>query len=156
MSSFYEGQEIEIYYNKNNPAQIGISNFDYFLYLIFSSMGLIFAGIGIIGLYLPINKRKKLKKLKENGEVIYATYTETILNRSYSVNGRYPYNIVCEWNNPIDNKKYIFKSDNIWNNPENIIEERKIETFPVYINREKIKEYVVDIEQITENIVDLT
>lgn len=88
--------------------------------------------------------------------MIHAEYVETILNRSYSVNGRHPYNIICKWDNPVDNKKYIFKSDNIWTNPEDIINERNVKTFPVYINRDKIKDYVVDIQQIEENVVDLT
>ena len=56
----------------------------------------------------------------------------------------------------MDDKKYIFKSDNMWNDPERIILEKNIQTFPVYINSEKINEYVVDIEEITEDIVDLS
>lgn len=96
------------------------------------------------------------KQLRENGEIIYAKYLDTKINRSYSVNNIYPYNIICEWNNPQDNKKYIFKSENIWFNPENIIQERNIKTFPVYINKNKIEEYLVDIENISENVIDLT
>ena len=95
-----------------------------------------------------------LKKLKENGELIYANYVETVLNTSYRVNGKCPYNIICEWNNPLDNNKYIFKSKNIWINPENIIEEKNIKQFPVYIDNNK-KKYTIDIESLTKNIVDL-
>lgn len=40
------------------------------------------------------------------------------------VNGRNPYNIICEWNNPLNGEKYKFKSKNIWKNPERIIEEK--------------------------------
>lgn len=157
MSSFYEGKEIEIYYNRNNPSQIGmIDSFDIIMLSVFSGFGMLFCSIGLIGLYLPINKRKELKKLKENGEHIYAKYVETRLNTLYSVNGIHPYNIICEWDNPEDNKKYIFKSENIWQNPERVILERNIDMFPVYINRKNIKKYIVDIEKIEENVVDLT
>ena len=45
-----------------------------------------------------------------------------------------------------DSKKYIFKSKNIWINPENTIIERNIKQFPVYINRNDIKKYFVDID----------
>ena len=100
--------------------------------------------------------RKKIleKRLKENGELIYANYVETVLNTSYRVNGKCPYNIICEWNNPLDGKKYVFKSKNIWTDPESTIEERNIKQFPVYINRDNMKKYAIDIEVLTENMLE--
>ena len=151
-SSFYEGKEINIYYDKDAPNKIGVKSLD-LLCLIFPGMGLIFAIIGLTGIVVKIKKNKLEKFLKENGEVIYANYVETVLNTAYRVNGRYPYNIICEWDNPRDGKKYTFKSKNIWTNPENIIEERNIKTFPVYINIENIKQYIVDLDNLTEKKV---
>lgn len=155
VDSFYEGKEIEIYYDKNNPRKIGANSLD-IVTLIFPVFGLIFFSIGLIGIIFNINKKKKEKYLKENGDQIYAKYIETIVNVNYAVNGRHPYNIICEWENPSDNKKYIFRSGNIWINPENIINEKNIKMFPVYIKRDDIKEYAVDIQQIEEYVVDLT
>ena len=154
-SGFYEGKEIEIYYDKDNPTKIGTKSID-FLFIIFLGMGTVFVIIGGILIYQKVYKRRLRKKLKENGETIYASYVETVLNTVYSVNGRNPYNVICEWNNTIDGKKYLFRSQNIWENPENIIREKNIETFPVYINPNKIKQYVVDIDEIVKDIVDLT
>lgn len=71
----------------------------------------------------------KEKKLKTYGEKIEANYRETTLNTIYSVNNVHPYNIICEWNNPIDNKKYIFKSENLWTNPEIMIAEKMYKHF---------------------------
>lgn len=154
-SSFYEGKEIEIYYDKDNPTRIGMKSID-FLFLIFLGMGIIFAMIGGILLYKRGYKERLGIKLKENGETIYASYVETVLNTAYSVNGRHPYNIICEWKNTVDGKKYLFKSQNIWGNPENSIREKNVEIFPVYINPNKIEQYVVDVDEITKDIVDLT
>ena len=106
-SSFYEGKEIDIYYDKDNPNKIGVKSLD-LLFLIFPGIGLIFFIIGGTGILVKINKRKSEKKLKENGELIYANYVETVLNTSYRVNGKCPYNIICEWNNTLDSKKYPF------------------------------------------------
>lgn len=64
-------------------------------------------------------------------------------------------NIICEWNNSLDNKKYIFKSKNIWMNPKNIIEERNIKQFPIYIDKNNKKKYVIDIDSLKEEVVDL-
>ena len=153
-SSFYEGKKIDIYYDKDNPNKIGVKSLD-LLFLIFPGIGLIFLIIGGTGILVKVKKRKLEKSLKENGELIYANYVETVLNTSYRVNGKHPYNVICEWNNPLDNKKYIFKSKNIWVNPKNIIEERNIKQFPIYIDRNNKEKYVIDVDVLTENIVDL-
>ena len=148
-SNFYEGKEIKIYYDKDNPNKIGMKSLD-LLFLIFPSLGLVFLIIGGIGMLVKINKKKLEKRLKENGELIYANYNETVLNTSYRINGKSPYNIICEWNDSSNNKKYIFKSKNIWINPTKIIEEKNIKQFPVYIDNNR-KKYFVDIDILTEN-----
>ena len=154
-SSFYEGKEIDIYYDKDNPNNIGVKSLDK-LFLIFPGIGMIFVIMGVSGIVIKIKNDIKEKSLKENGELIYAEYVETVLNTLYEVNGRHPYNIICEWNDTLDGKKYVFKSKNIWKDPESTIEERNIKQFPVYINRDNMKKYTIDIEALTENIVDLT
>ena len=152
-SSFYEGKEIDIYYDKDNPNKIGVKSLD-LLFLIFPGIGLIFFIIGGTGILVKINKKKSEENLKENGKLIYANYVETVLNTSYRVNGKCPYNIICEWNDTLDNKKYIFKSKNIWINPEKIIKEKDIKQFTVYIDNDR-KKYVIDVDILTENVVDL-
>lgn len=148
-SSFYEGKEIEIYYDKDNPNKIGMKSLD-LLFLIFPGLGLISLIIGVTGISAKARGKKSEKRLKENGELIYADYVETIINTSYSVNGRYPYKIICEWTNPVDSEEYMFKSKNIWSNPEDIIEEKNIKQFPVYIDKNNKKKYLVDIDILTE------
>lgn len=154
-SSFYEGKEVEIYYDKDNPNEIGVKSLD-LIFLIFPGIGLIFVIIGVTGILVKIKRKKLEKRLKENGEIIYADYVETIINTSYAINGRHPYNIICEWDNPIDNKKYIFKSKNIWINPENRIEEENIRQFRIYLDEKNKKKYVIDIDNLTEDVVDLS
>lgn len=155
MSNYYEGKEIDIYYNPDFPEKIGTRAGDTLVF-IFPTLGLIFMMVGLIYFFIIIAKKNKTKKLKATGHLIHAKYQEIVINTSYSVNGRHPYNIICEWDNLDDNKKYIFKSDNIWFNPEVIISQKNIKTFPVYINLEKISEYYVDIDELEENVIDLT
>lgn len=154
-SSFYIGKTIDIYYDKNDPNKIGVKSLD-LLCLLFPGLGLLFVIIGGSGLIIKKKKHNLEKRLKESGTVIYATYVETVLNTSYTVNGRSPYNIICEWNNPSDNQKYIFKSKNIWHNPENIIAEKNIKQIPVYLDPNDIKKYAVDVDSLFENVVDLS
>lgn len=154
-SGFYKGKEIEIYYNEENPNQISIPSLD-LLFLMFPGIGVLFVGIGGTGLLVKWRKKKREEKLREDGDVIYGDYVETRLNTSYSVNNRHPYNIICEWYNVEDGKTYIFKSNNMWMNPENKIEEQNITTFPIYIDLEDKKNYMVDIDSLTEDVVDLS
>lgn len=153
-ADFYVGKEIDIYYYKNNPTKIkykveGVFN------LTFSVLGLSWIIIGGTGLGFCNVKERKRKFLIEKGEVVYATYIETLCNENYSVNGEHPYYIVCEWEDLMDNKRYLFKSKNIWINPERMIQERQITTFPVYINTSNMKEYLVDISIITDGLDDV-
>lgn len=146
------GKQIDIYYDKDNPNRIGVKSLD-MVFLIFPGLGIIFVIIGGRGILGIVNAKKSLKRLKESGQLIYADYVETILNTSYKVNGRSPYKIICEWVDPTDGNYYKFKSKNIWTNPENIIEQKNITKFPVYINNNNKKKYVVDIDILEENIL---
>ena len=154
-STFYEGKTIDIYYDQNDPNKIGVKSLD-LVFLIFPGIGLLFLVIGSSGLIIMKKKSSLEKRLKISGTTIYATYVETVMNTSYRVNGRSPYNIICEWINPADNQKYIFKSKNIWYNPSNTIAERNIQQFPVYIDPNNMKKYAVDVDAILENVVDLS
>lgn len=144
-SSFYEGKEINIYYDKTNPRKIGVKSLD-LLVLIFPGIGSIFAIIGYLGVFVNVSKKRNEIKLKEFGELVYADYVETEYNTYYSINGRHPYNIICKWTNPEDDVEYKFKSKNLWFDPEVLIEDRNITKFPVYIKSENPKKYVIDVE----------
>ena len=124
--------------------------------MILPGIGSIFLLIGVIGLAFLLHKKRKERTLRESGKLVYATYSETIINRNVRLNGRYPYNIIVEWNNLEDGKKYLLKSKNIYYNPEIIIEEKNIKTFPVYINPKNKKKYFVDVDILNEDVVDLT
>ena len=62
MSSFYEGKDINIYYDKENPNKIGMKQLD-LLFLIFPGIGLVFLIIGSTGIIIKLNKKKLLKLL---------------------------------------------------------------------------------------------
>lgn len=154
-SSYKKGKEIEIYYDKDDPYEIGTKSID-LLMLLFPGLGLIFAIIGLVGLIKIFVGKSKSKRLKEKGQAVYATITSVELNTSYTVNGSNPYYILCEWNNPTDGKKYIFKSENIWFDPQTIMSERNITQLPVYIDSAKLNNYYVDIDTIKNNVVDMS
>ncbi len=154
-TSFREGQEIEVYYKNDNPSVVNATKLDW-LSLIFPAISFIFILVGGIPLIVLIKNSKKEKKLIEHGKKIYANFVEVKINSMYRVNNKSPYNIICQWNNPNDGKIYIFKSKNIWFNPQKIIEEKNIKMFPVYIDENNIKKYAMDTDEVTSKMVDLT
>lgn len=154
-SDFYEGREVKIYYDKDNPTVIGMKSLD-LLVLIFPGLGLIFLLIGATGIGVKLNAKRRENKLKLYGQRVYAVFVQTNLNTSYSVNGRHPYNIICEWSNPEDGKKYLLKSKNLWFDPQRTIDERNIKTFTVYMNPQNKRKYFVDTDILTDGVVDLT
>lgn len=144
-SSYYEGKVIKVYYTKNNPSKVDVDEMGV-LNLTFIGMGIIFFIIGLIPLTIKIIKNKHKQKLLNSGIVVNARFKEIIENTMYSVNGAHPYKIVCEYE--YNGKIYIFKSENIWNDPYNVINERRIECFKVYVNPNNMNKYYVDISNL--------
>lgn len=147
-SSYYEGQEIVIKYDATNPEVI-MDDTNKIISYVFGGVGALFLLISIIIIICVRYRNNMIAKLKETGYIINATYLSTKVNKNYTVNNKHPYNIFCEWNG-MDGKKHIFKSDNIWVDPEKIIKERNIKTFRVYFNPNKIKQYYVEVDMLID------
>ena len=151
---FRNGQEIDIYYHKDDINRI-LSKDSEDEMIRFFATGLVLFIIGMIGIDYCIRKEKRIKRLRETGEMIEATYLETVFNRYKVIDGRYPYHILCGWIDPETNVQYIFKSGYILFNPEQVIKEKDITKIPVYINMKRKGEYLVDITEITGETVEI-
>ena len=148
-STFYEGKKIDIYYMKNDPNIIGNKKLE-LLILLFPFVGLIFLLIGGINIFKIISNKKKKERLIKTGTIIEATYIETNTNFNLRVLGRNPSNIICEYDDPISKNTYRFKSERLWYDPSLYISDCEIETFTVYVNKNDMKDYYVDIEELID------
>ena len=118
-SNDYIGKTITLYYDKTNPNNImNVTN--QIVVYIFASIGVVFIMIPIIIWGFKYRKKKIILRLKESGITINAKIKDVKHNVNYQVNGRSPYNIICEWQG-MDGKTHIFKSENIWFDPSSII-----------------------------------
>ena len=72
-----------------------------------------------------------------------------IVKEVFRYNGRNPYQIICKSDN-LEISEYV--SENIWCNPETIIKERNITSFPVYLDPENPKKYYLSTEEIDKYI----
>ena len=103
-----------------------------------------------------IKKHTSKNALLTSGTRVYANITDININTSYNVNGRHPYVIHCQWTHPTSGITYLFKSGNLWFNPDFLIRERNIVSLPVYLNMEKPKKYYIDISELSDKVHDLT
>lgn len=145
-----KGSTETIYYDENDPGNMKTS-ISYASGVMMIVFGIIFAGVGLTLIYSKISGANKKKKLIENGDKIYADFKEVSINNSYAVNNRHPYNIICIGKDNITGEERIFKSENIWENPEYIIKQRNITRFPIYIDINNRKKYYLSLEEI-ENV----
>ena len=144
-----------LYYDKNNPNNIREKAYGKLLYIVYSVGFLLI----IISISILVHKKRKeyiKKKLLNIGKIINATYVDKKINTRIGFMGQNPYNIICEWIDLNTNKKYTFKSENIWYNPQKYIDEKKIKTFKVYVKPNNMKKYYVDIREMNDNVVNLT
>lgn len=142
--SYSIGEKVEVLYNPESSNDAKIKSF-FSLWggtIILGILGAVF--LIVVGIIVLYNKRKSnlQKQLIQSGVKIEADYQRVVVNNSFSVNGRHPYQIISQWQNPTTKKLHIFTSDNIWFDPTNFIKTDKIE---VLIDENNPKKYMVDL-----------
>lgn len=142
-----KGSEEIIYYDKNDPSQATTSLSTAGGLVMSVICASIFLGIGILLIRREISIKKRNKELVENGKKVIAEFKEVVVKYHYSDGGKHPFVIVCSVKNEKTGKIRTFESEYLWKDPEPIIKEKKITTFPVYIGK-KVDDYYVSIEEI--------
>lgn len=141
-----EGSTETVYYDRNNPASMKTTS-SLGVGITMTLFGIPFCAIGLGIIFHKLNKASGKKKMLETGDKIYADFKEVTINYSYSVNNRHPYIIICTGKDNVTGKVRTFKSENLWDDPEYIIKERNITTFPVYIDVTNRKKYYLSLEE---------
>lgn len=126
---------VPVYYE---PGTVGMGSLMFLL--IFGGLGLIFVIVGVILLALSIARHKTIKGLLDNGQYVTARVIDVVQNRSVRVNGRYPYNIICQYDDNFSGQPHVFQSDNILHHPGDIIDFN----VKVYVDRSNWDLYYVD------------
>lgn len=154
-SSMYVGKSISLLCDPDNPWNVRTESSTFFVFIILMLMGVIFFVIGAVPAVISIMNKHKAKHLLENGRVLYATVERIDLNRSYSVNGRYPFVVYCTWKDEYKDTLYRFKSDNLWTDPGTVFSEGS--EIEVYVDAKDFRKYYVDVERkLSQKVVDLT
>ena len=143
-AGFKLGDKVEVYYSANEPSKAEINTFFrlWFLTVLLLGMGTVFSAIPGLFLLVTLRKRKLKRWLEQFGQRVGAQVTGVTLNSSYSVNGRNPYVINAQWQNPATGLVHTFCSDNIWFDPSQFLTEKNIQ---VLVDLKDPEKYVIDL-----------
>ncbi len=142
--SYSVGEKVEVLYNPESPNKAKIKGF-FSIWggvTIVGILGFVFFTIGSSIFLFDKKKSNLLKHLKQNGTRIDTDFQSVAINHSLTVNGRNPFQIISQWQDPATSKLHIFTSDNIWFDPSDFIKGDKIK---VLIDKRNLKKYWIDL-----------
>lgn len=154
-SGMRRGKKITILVDPENPERVSTKFGTVLAGGLLILMGVIFFCVGFIPTVVGIRKSRLKKELIAGGRFIYAKVESITHNTSYRVNGRSPYVVYCTYQDEYKGVMYRFKSGNIWENPEYILQPGN--DIRIYVKGEDYSKYYVDVESMLENkIIDYT
>ncbi|PBJ09034.1 DUF3592 domain-containing protein [Flavobacterium sp. ACN6] len=141
--SYSVNETVEVLYNPADPKEANINTFSSLWIgpLILGGIGIVFFLIGSLSILFGYLKKKKAANLRGSGKLISTKFTHVELNSSLSANGRNPFQIYSQWQDPQTNELYVFKSENIWFDPTDFV---KTDTLKVFIDPQNPKNYTMD------------
>lgn len=153
-SSMYEGKEITLYCDPDNPRRIQTDSMLYLGPGILMGIGCIFMLVGG-GILIPMAvKSLKGKKVRELGKSIYAVVEQIGYNANFSVNGAHPYVIYCTYRDDYRDITYRFKSENLWSDPSVVFPVGS--TIEVKVMENDYSSYYVNTEELDRRVIDYT
>lgn len=142
-ASYHRGEEVQVLFVPGEPESAQIdSSFSLWAPVIFTAaLGMLFFLIAVGLTIVPALRSGGVRKLRQSGRLVQGQFQCVERNTGFEVNGKNPYRIVCQWQNPATSDIHVFRSDNLWFDPTDHIQR---ESIPVYINPSNPKRYWVD------------
>jgi hypothetical protein len=142
--SYQVGETVPVLYLPSNPYRAKIDSF-FFLWggpVILASLGSFFFLIG--GGFIATARLQKRtdNRLMQEGVPVQAEVQQIDLDKDISVNGRHPFRVVAQWQDPTTAQIHVFESHNVWFNPSKFIKHNQVR---VFMDRSNPKRYYVDL-----------
>ncbi len=141
-SSMYEGKEIEVMYNPDNPDDVRVNENVGSVILII--MGLVFGAIGGGIFFTNVIAGGKRKKLLADGDRVTGTITNVITVMNVRINNRHPFKAEVEVIDPYTGEKYLYSSKQVMDDIFYMIGS----TVDVYVDRNDKSMYYVDLDSV--------
>lgn len=134
--AFSVGERVTVRYVPGRPDEARIDSFleTWFVSLILGLLGTIFFSVGAgFGVHAWRKKRNR-EWLEHHGTRIQAKFSGVVQDMSVRVNGRHPWRLTGQWQNPSTGAVHTFQSDAIWFDPTEFV---KGETLDVLVNPDR-------------------
>jgi hypothetical protein len=141
---YHVGETVPVLYLDSNPYNAKLNSF-FSLWggaLILGCIGAVFLSIGGAMILLPLRRKRVDDYLAHQGVPIEADIQSVGINTDVSMNGRNPFRIVAQWQDPASSQVYVFESHNIWFDPSSYIKQK---TIRVFLDKANPKKYYVDV-----------
>ena len=154
-SSMYEGEEITLLLNPDNPREVQAENVGIILTAVFGGIGVLIFLIGLILLIISSIRSRRNKNLMETGQHVYGEIESLDRDTTVTINGRHPYRIYCKYQDPQTGYIYKFKSKILDFNPN---DSYKIgDQIGIYLEPGNFKHYYVDaVDKMADMTFDYT
>ncbi len=154
-NGMYEGNEIALKIDPENPGRVRTLHGNKILSILLGIMGGVFLLVGITTAVTNAKKEAKKKQLRQQGRYINAIVERVDVNYNYSVNGKHPFVLYCNYQDEYSGVVYKFKSDNLWTNPYPFLQQGS--EVRVLVNGQDYSQYYVDVESSLQGkVVDFT
>lgn len=142
--SYHRGERVEVLYLPDEPEKARIHDFlgTWFAPLLLGAIGLVFFTVGAGMIAAGMRKSRRRKRLLAHGRRIDTDQLRVERNTALTVNGRHPFQVVAQWQDPSNATVHEFRSDNLWFDPTQVI---KGKTIHVFMDRNNPSSYVVDL-----------
>ena len=150
IAGMYEGEEVDILVNPDEPTEIKMMGQDAINIAGALVGGVLSFGVGVF-LFYPVYKAEKKKKdLLAFGNYIYAVVdsVEKELKISVGKKHEHPYIVYCTYTDEVTGMQYKFKSDTFWIDPYPKIKEGS--RIKVYVDDRDFINHYVSIEEALE------
>jgi hypothetical protein len=142
--SYSVGESVEVLYEVGEPNGARINGFGslWFGPIILGILGAMFTAIGG-GIMLAgrLGDRKK-SYLLAYGNAVQTDFQSVERNTSLKVNGKSPWRVVSQWQNPETGKLRVFNSENLWFDPAKFVNTKQI---TVLLDPKDPKRYHMDL-----------
>ena len=146
-SSLYEGKDLELYLDKENPTNVRIKSVIYLFAIVFIGFGILFLLMSALIIILRVRADRRRKRILKTGVRIYAQVKGSVVDTSYTINSKHPYRLECVYYDEVSGQPVICTSDIIWESPDMYMDKY----VSVYVDREDRSRYVVDLKNIVSD-----
>ncbi len=121
-----------------------------YLWLVWAVTSPIWFATSWFFLSIPIGYKMKMARLRARGVRIKTKFFNVEINFLFSVNSQHPYYIESVGTNPKTSERTIFRSGDIWFNPQPFVS--KDQEIEVVIDPERPQDYFMDVSFLADKV----